>query len=85
MTDRKKPGVAFWATVVVVAALTVPVLYVLTLGPIIWCHGRGLIPLSPPAMQLYCDPCNAIMDHVPGKVARAIEAYVSTFMVEPTS
>ncbi len=30
MTDRKKPGVAFWATVVVVVAL---VLYPLSYGP----------------------------------------------------
>jgi hypothetical protein len=33
MTDRKKPGVAFWATVVVVG---LPVLYVLSFGPACW-------------------------------------------------
>src|SRR5882672_7949859 len=33
MTDRKKPGVAFWATVVVVA---MPLLYVLSFGPACW-------------------------------------------------
>jgi hypothetical protein len=32
MTDRKKPGVAFWATVAVVAVL----LYVASFGPACW-------------------------------------------------
>ena len=36
MTDRKKPGVAFWASVVVV----VPLLYVLSTGPAIWFCGH---------------------------------------------
>jgi hypothetical protein len=30
MTDRKKPGMAFWATVVLVAALAYP----LSIGPV---------------------------------------------------
>jgi hypothetical protein len=34
MTDRKKPGVAFWVTVVVVVCL--PLLYVLSFGPACW-------------------------------------------------
>ena len=33
MTDRKKPGVGFWATVVVV---TKPLLYGLSIGPAAW-------------------------------------------------
>jgi hypothetical protein len=33
MTDRKKPGVTFWATVVVVCLL---VLYPLSIGPALW-------------------------------------------------
>jgi hypothetical protein len=33
MTDRKKPGVAFWETVVVVS---IPLLYVLSFGPACW-------------------------------------------------
>jgi hypothetical protein len=36
MTDRKKPGVAFWATVVVVAVLAYP----LSFGPACWVSGR---------------------------------------------
>jgi hypothetical protein len=44
MTDRKKPGVAFWATVVVLAAL----MYPLSFGPMNWLigHRRGLLPES---------------------------------------
>jgi hypothetical protein len=46
MTDRKKPGWAFWAAVVLVA---LPVLYVLSFGPACWIssrlgHGGGLLP-----------------------------------------
>jgi hypothetical protein len=37
MTDRKKPGVAFWATVVVVVAL---VAYSLSFGPACWIAWR---------------------------------------------
>jgi hypothetical protein len=36
--DRKKPGVAFWLTVVVVTALLA---YPLSLGPAIWLTARG--------------------------------------------
>ena len=38
MTDRKKPGVAFWTTV----ALGVVLLYVASIGPVNWaCHRFG--------------------------------------------
>ncbi len=40
MTDRKKPGVALWATGVVVVGL---VLYPLSLGPAIWLTARGYV------------------------------------------
>jgi hypothetical protein len=36
MTDRKKPGVAFWATMVVVVLLVVLVGYALSWGPACW-------------------------------------------------
>jgi hypothetical protein len=38
-TSRKKPGVAFWATVVVVVVALI--LYPLSLGPAIWLTARG--------------------------------------------
>jgi hypothetical protein len=41
MTDRKKPGLAFWATVVVVG---LPLLYVLSFGPACWITSRCSLP-----------------------------------------
>ena len=41
MTDRKQPGVAFWATVVVVAVL---VAYPLSIGPAIWLRDQEWAP-----------------------------------------
>jgi hypothetical protein len=38
---QKKPGVAFWATVVVVCLL---VGYPLSLGPLMWLRARNLVP-----------------------------------------
>src|SRR5438045_1695812 len=46
--DRKKPGVAFWATVVVVA---LPMLYVLSMGPVCRWYSR-----SPRGAQLEAEP-----------------------------
>ena len=43
MTDRKKPGVAFWATVVVVVAL---VGYPLSWGPVLYLEMSGWISPS---------------------------------------
>ena len=37
MTARKKPGVAFWATVIVVAVLLA---YPLSFGPACWCFAK---------------------------------------------
>ncbi len=42
MTSRKKPGVAFWATMVVVAGL---VAYPLSFGPACWMFENRLVPL----------------------------------------
>jgi hypothetical protein len=40
-TDRKKPGVAFWATVALVVVLVV---YPLSFGPACWLDSRTLLP-----------------------------------------
>ena len=39
MTDRKKPGVAFWVAV----ALAVVVLYVASFGPACWLYARNCL------------------------------------------
>ena len=48
MTDRKKTGVAFWATVVMAGL----VLYVLSIGPASWLVDRNLLSI-PAAENLY--------------------------------
>ena len=54
MTSRKKPGVAFWATVAVVVVL---VAYPLSFGPLVWLDSRGLLPAwAEGIMQIYCVP-----------------------------
>src|SRR5262245_39415133 len=40
-SDRKKPGVAFWATVTMVVLV---VLYPLSIGPVIWLVDREMLP-----------------------------------------
>src|SRR5262245_56269147 len=45
-SDRKKPGVAFWAAVVVVALL---VAYPLSFGPACWLVDRGYVAARPVA------------------------------------
>ena len=40
MTDRKKPSMAFWATMVLVAVVA----YLLSTGPAIWLDSRSLLP-----------------------------------------
>jgi len=46
MTDRKKPGVAFWATVVVVVLGLAAVMYPLSAGPISYMLKTGFLPAS---------------------------------------
>ena len=50
MTDRKKPGVAFWAIVVVVAVL---IAYPLSLGPTCWIMHDATKPHEVVAPRLY--------------------------------
>jgi hypothetical protein len=40
LTSRKKPGVAFWATVV----LSMPVVYAVSAVPMIYLHDSGMMP-----------------------------------------
>ena len=66
MTDRKKPGVAFWATVVLVVVL----MYPLSFGPACWLSQRvnstrvAVSIAYPPLLELALDP-EAIFDEKP--------------------
>jgi hypothetical protein len=51
MTDRKKPGVAFWATVVTVVVL---VAYPLSFGPACWRLSMSRPSGSVAAPRIYC-------------------------------
>ncbi len=44
-SDRKKPGVAFWATLLVVVLVAYP----LSFGPACWMMSRGSLPIFPTA------------------------------------
>jgi hypothetical protein len=70
-TDKKKAGIAFWATVVFVAA----VVYVLSLGPAAWLSERRL--LSNPAMTTIYAPVFAVYDHGPSPIRRATDWYLA--------
>lgn len=50
MTSRKIPGVAFWATVVVLVAL---VAYPLSFGPVCWLTKRDPMTFNRKAPRLY--------------------------------
>jgi hypothetical protein len=70
MTSNKKPGVAFWATSVIVVAL---VAYPLSFGPACWGVRRGLIPPQT-AARVY-GPILRQSGYFPGIAHRAIVAY----------
>ena len=69
-TDRKKPGVAFWATVVASTLL----LYVAGFGPAAWLVDRGWIAARPVA-RVY-RPVLIVLNDSPDVVWVAVHAYV---------
>ena len=75
-SDGKKPGVAFWATVVVVAVL---VAYPLSFGPACWIssrigRGKGFVV---DAVQLVYQPMLRLGCEGPDSVRRGIEWWVT--------
>jgi hypothetical protein len=60
--DPKKPGVAFWASVVVLAVLMVA--YPLSVGPVQWLDDRGQLPswADKPIAVVYA-PLDWIIQH----------------------
>jgi hypothetical protein len=75
MADDKKtkPGVAFWATVVVVVLL---VLYPLSIGPTRWLRLHDLMPewASKPVHSFYA-PFRAVYHRSPDAIIRAVDWY----------
>ena len=67
MTDRKKPGVAFWATV----TMSLPVLYVLSFAPLLWLDANDYIAdesLFWDAGRIYSIPIRAAYEIGPDPV-----------------
>ena len=69
--DRNKPGVAFWATVVVVV---VPILYVVSFGPACWLGDRKVIPESIPRF-VYRPLARFLVRYCPDQAGTAMAAY----------
>ncbi len=74
MTSRKKPGLAFWATL---AALTVLAVYPLSLGPVtlIWSLRGEPKSWGTPVYIAYM-PVQQVMWHGPEWFAKAANAYL---------
>jgi hypothetical protein len=87
-TDRKKPGVAFWATVVVVGVLMA---YPLSFGPACWWFSKCKVPqahldynetfdiprdLAPHAPQAYW-PMGWLAAHGPVPISRLLFWYAT--------
>jgi len=77
MTDRNKPGVVFWGTVVVVA---LPFLYVASFGPAMWLFWSEWTPAGYyDVLQLIYAPIFHIMDHGPEPISHALIRYGALF------
>ncbi len=79
MTSRKKPGVAFWAVVVVAVML---VIYPLSWGPYIWldCHSRRGSWVD--RVDVIYSPIELIRDWSPDWAKSKIDAYRRWWMPE---
>lgn len=74
MDDRKKPGIGFWATVVVVTLL---VLYPLSFGPACWFTSR--FDYGRKQMPFVYRPVTWVMEKGSSRVQDAVYSYYSLF------
>ena len=74
MSSRKKPGVAFWTTVVVVLLVAYP----LSIGPTIWiCDQEWSPEWAWPAYWQAYDPIISVCNDGPAPLDDAINWYVN--------
>jgi len=77
MTDSRKPSIALWAAVIVVAVVMLPFMYIASLGPLYFLVGNGTIDeqtwevLAQPAMF-----CGEHSGYWPGWFWRLCEGYI---------
>ncbi len=76
---RKKPGMAFWATVVVVV---VPLFYFASLGPMVMAN-RPMLSRWPEQWfhiyAVYMAPANYVRDRLPDPARHALDDYLRWF------
>jgi hypothetical protein len=77
MTDRKKPGVAFWTTVAVVLVLAYP----LSFGPVLWLAtqypgGEGFPERIAIPLNRFYEPLSVTAGNGPPVIRNAIRWYV---------
>ncbi len=70
MTDRKKPGIVFWATVVVVVLLAG---YVLSIGPAARLAQEGCF--SEPMLTAFYAPLDVVVNACPEWVGNVFMSY----------
>jgi hypothetical protein len=70
-SNRKKPGLAFWATVVVVVVLA----YVLSFGPATWLYERQVVPDS--AVTMIYAPVLSAYEYAPRPIRQATDWYMA--------
>jgi len=77
--DRKQPGVAFWASVVVVVLL---VLYTLSVGPFEWTRRHGMYSEGP-TEEILCafyHPLTLLCNIFPNSIGPALVWYVGLWI-----
>jgi hypothetical protein len=82
MTDRKKPGVAFWATVVLVC---LPLLYIASFGPACWIRLNRVLPNSEILLDVHLfvyRPLYALAE-THESIGRAMSWYAYLFARDP--
>ena len=73
MSDERRKSVWPWAAVV----LALPVMYELSLGPLVSLLSRDAIPgWCQPAVSIYLIPTNFVYNHAPEPVQRVMSGYV---------
>lgn len=79
ISSRKKPGMAFWATVVVVVVPMYPVSF----GPVRWLVARDKLPRrATTPVNLFFRPLNWFHENAPEPVARSLEWYARLWDAE---
>ncbi len=73
--ERQKPSLAFWATVTLIG---LPVLYVLSVGPVAW-TSRFMPKWLGNALVVVYSPLEWIYKNGPAPIHEALDWYVSFF------